>query len=154
MRTYSKYKQGFFNPQNPIKYKGSKPIIYRSGLELKFMRWADWNSNILEWGSESVIIPYIKPILDATKTPKIHRYYVDFNLTLKTNNGTEKYLIEVKPQRQTQPPKPRKNTKPASLLREQYTFAVNDAKWKAAQQWCQKNGYKFKIITENDLPKT
>lgn len=151
MRTYSKYKQGFFNPNNPQKYKGSKPIIFRSGLELQFMKWADRDTSILEWGSESVIIPYVKPTLDPSKLPRIHRYYVDFNFTLKTPRGVQRYIIEVKPLKQTQPPKP--NAKGLISLKEQLTYAINDAKWNAARAWASKNGYKFGILTEKDLPK-
>ena len=142
------YKQGIFKPIHIEKYKGTHPIIYRSALELSFMRWVDNNSRILEWGSESIIIPYIKPVLSNTK-PKIHRYYPDFNITMLTEAGPKKYLIEVKPARQTQPPKPRKGK---NTLREQYTYAVNDAKWKAASAWCKSNNYNFQILTEKDLP--
>lgn len=142
------YKQGLFNPRNKEKYKGTHPIIYRSALELSFMRWADSNSRIVEWGSESIIIPYVKPKLDTSK-PKIHRYYPDFNITMHSNEGLKKYLIEVKPLKQTQPPKPRKGK---NTIREQYTYAVNDAKWKAASAWCKANNYNFQILTEKDLP--
>ena len=151
MRAYSKYKQGFFHPNRPQKYNGSKPIIYRSGLELEFMKWADRYNGILEWGSESVIIPYIKPTLDPSKTPGIHRYYIDFNFTLKTDKGIQKYIIEVKPFKQTQPPKSKTNGR--SILREQFTYAVNNAKWNAVRAWASKTGYKFGILTEKDLPK-
>ena len=111
------------------------------------MRWADANSKILEWGSESIIIPYIKPVMDMT-TPKIHRYYPDFNITMVTPTGPRKYLIEVKPAKQCKPPAPRQHK---YLLREQYTYAVNNAKWMAATAWCKANNYSFQILTENDL---
>ena len=35
------YKQGIFKPTNPLKYKGSFPVVYRSGLELQVFRWMD-----------------------------------------------------------------------------------------------------------------
>ena len=139
------YKQGIFKPINDNKYKGTYPIIYRSGLELSFMRWADNNTSILEWGSESVIIPYVKPNLNGND--KVHRYYVDFNATLQTKDGLKKYLIEVKPYKQTQPPK----HKGKNVVYESYMWAVNQAKWESAQKWCESNGYKFLILTEKDL---
>lgn len=141
------YKQGIFKPIHNQKYKGTHPIIYRSGLELKFMKWADSNSNIVEWGSESVIIPYIKPVLIGK--PKTHRYFVDFNVVMKSGDKIKKYLIEVKPHRQTLQPKPRKGK---NILREQYTYAINNAKWAAASAWSNANGFSFLILTEKDLP--
>lgn len=141
------YKQGLFNPLHRTKYTGTFPIVYRSGLELKFMKWADNNTNIVEWGSESIVIPYIKPIMVGK--PKIHRYFTDFNITMKTNDGIKKYIVEVKPHRQTQPPK---NRKSKNIIKEQYTYAVNNAKWTAAKAWAEKNNYTFLILTEKDLP--
>jgi len=141
-----KYIQGIFRPRHPERYKGSQPILYRSSWELKFYRWCDNNSNVISWGSESVVIPYQSP-LDG----KIHCYFVDGVLRLKDkNNKIHNYLVEIKPLKQTLPPNPnRKKTK--SLLREQYMYAVNIAKWQAAKVWCDKNNYKFKILTEKDL---
>ena len=31
------------------------------------------------------------------------------------------------------------------------TYAVNQAKWKAAQEFCKDNGMQFKLITEKEL---
>ena len=53
-----KTKQGRFKPRNPGKYKGDPSnIIYRSSWEKKFMLWCDCNLNVLEWGSEEIVIP-------------------------------------------------------------------------------------------------
>ena len=133
--------QGRFIPKNPTKYKGNvHEIIYRSGYELKFMNWADLNEDVLEWSSETVVIPYRSPI-----DRRIHRYYVDFYL--KTRGGT--YLIEVKPSRFTKPPAPRKKTK--KYLQEVAQWGINEAKWKSAQEFCEDRGWMFKIITEKEL---
>ena len=146
MKSYKKYKQGVFNPNHKDKYKGRFPICYRSGLELKYMRWLDSNSSIISWGSESVIIPYIKPI-----DGKLHRYYLDFNFTIRDKQGVfHKFLIEVKPVRQCSPPKPGKKAR-KTILTEQITWATNQAKWNAAKQWAQTHGYKFTIVTEMDI---
>ena len=54
---------GKYRPTNIKKYRGDyRNIIYRSLWERKFMKYCDKNSNILEWGSEEVIIPYRLPV--------------------------------------------------------------------------------------------
>jgi hypothetical protein len=141
----SKFKQGIFKPNYPEKYKGTLPILYRSSYELKYFRWCDYNSAVVSWGSESIIVPYQNPL-----TGRVSRYFVDSNITLKTKNGEfKKYLIEIKPSIQTMPPKPSRNTK--SLLRRQAEYVKNRAKWQAAEQWCKKKGYEFTILTEKHL---
>lgn len=141
----SKFKQGIFKPQNPDKYKGTLPILYRSSYELKYFRWCDHNPAVIKWGSESIIIPYQNPL-----TGRISRYFVDSNITIKNKNGEfKKYLIEIKPSIQTIPPKPGKNTK--ALLRRQAEYVKNRAKWQAAEQWASKKGYEFTILTEKHL---
>lgn len=143
-RIHRKYKQGTFNPSNPKKYTGTHPIVYRSGLELKMMGWLDKSSNILEWTSESVVVPYIHP-----KDGRVHRYFLDFSFKMKRDGKLKKYLVEVKPSRQTKPPSNRLSQK--SYLYESATYAVNMSKWDAAKQWSKKHGYEFIIITEKHL---
>ncbi len=41
----SGFKQGYYKPKNPQKYKGPFPIIYRSSWERKFSHWSDHNEN-------------------------------------------------------------------------------------------------------------
>ncbi len=38
-----------------------------------------------------------------------------------------------------------------SYLYECKTYAVNEAKWKFADDWCKNRGIEFKIITEREL---
>lgn len=143
------YKQGEFTPVNKNKYKGSYPIVYRSSLELHVMRWFDDCSYVIEWGSESVIIPYVKPT-----DGKVHRYYTDFNVIMRDKGGNiRKFIIEVKPYKQTIPPKAHGNKKPKTLLYEQVNYAINSAKWKSAEEWCRKHGYVFSTVTEKDINK-
>ena len=94
--TYTKTYKGKFKTKNPAKYKGDiTNIVYRSLWELRFMKWCDLNSSVLEWGSETIIVPYISP-LDR----KVHRYFVDFYIKVKNKNGEiQKYLVEIKPER-------------------------------------------------------
>ena len=138
-----KYYQGKFKPKNPHKYVGDiRNINYRSGWECRVMLHLDNNSDILEWSSEEIIIPYRSP-LDG----KIHRYYPDFKI--KTINKCI-ILIEVKPHKQTQEPKIQKRmTK--GYITEVKTCGVNQAKWKAAQEFCEYRGWAFSIMTEKDL---
>ena len=121
-------------------------IIYRSSWELRFLQWCDGNENIIEYASEEFSIPYISPL---DKRP--HRYYPDFLIKVKEANGSiKKYVIEVKPLRQTQPPK-KKSRVTKSYINECKTYELNQAKWKYAREFCKDNSLEFKIITENQL---
>ncbi len=143
----NRYRQGLFKPNNPKKFIGKSYPVYRSGWELKFFRWADINENILAWGSENVIIPYLNPLDN-----KVHRYFIDNFIVFKDKNGNKnKFLIEIKPSKQTQRPIKTKYKKQKTLLYEQKTYVTNTAKWKAANEFAKKKGYKFLIITEKEL---
>ena len=140
--------KGKFKIKNPQKYKGNPTnIIYRSLMELRFMKWCDTSEKILTWNSEEVIIAYISPIDN-----KRHRYFPDF--LIQTEKGWT--LIEVKPQVQTKPPKKlivenltlKKKRRYVNAVQ---TWLVNEAKWKAAEQICKKKGWKFQIMTEKQL---
>lgn len=144
---YTKTYKGKFRTKNPAKYKGDiNNIVYRSLWELRFMKWCDTNPSVEEWGSETIIVPYISP-LDR----KVHRYFVDFYMKIKDKNGKiEKYLIEIKPERFTKPPEiPQKKTK--RFIDEVFQYGVNEAKWKAAFEFCEDRNMKFIILTEKDL---
>ena len=143
----NKFKQGVYKPVNIEKYIGKKLPIFRSGWELKFFKWADCNENILKWGSENVIIPYLSPLDN-----KVHRYFVDNFIIFKDRNGNNnRFLIEIKPSKQTKRPVRSKKKKSSTMLYEQKTYVINVAKWKAAQEWADKKGYKFLIVTEKEL---
>lgn len=142
-----KYHQGFYKPKNPQKYEGDPTkIIYRSSWELKFLNWCDRSDNILAYSSEEVVIPY-----RCATDNKLHRYFVDFKIKIKSTDGTVKtYLVEVKPASQTQAPKyTGKKTK--RYLTEALTFMKNQSKWDAAEEYCKSRGWLFKVITEYDL---
>ena len=139
--------KGKYKVRAPYKYKGNPTkVIYRSLWELKFITYCDTNINILEWGSEEVYMWYKSPIDNRP-----HRYFPDFYIKVREKNGTiKKYIIEVKPQRQTKPPaRPKRQTK--GYLREAFEYAKNQAKWKAANEWCLDRGFEFKVITEKEL---
>ena len=139
--------KGKYKVRAPYKYKGNPTkVIYRSLWELKFMTYCDTNINILEWGSEEMYVWYRSPVDN-----KPHRYFPDFYIKARESNGQiKKYIIEVKPQRQTKPPaKPKRQTR--GYLREAYEYAKNQAKWKAANEWCLDRGFEFKVLTEKEL---
>ena len=110
------------------------------------MKWCDSSKSVIEWGSETVIIPYVSPV-----DKRIHRYFVDFYIKVKTSsNLIEKYLVEIKPERFTKPPEiPERKTK--RFINEVFQYGVNDAKWKAAFEFCKDRNMKFIILTEKDL---
>ena len=111
------------------------------------MVYCDRNDNILEWGSEEFIVPYKSPI-----DGKVHRYFPDFYVKVKQHDHTiKKFLIEIKPKRQTKPPKANPQRKTKSWHRELKEWGKNQAKWKSAVKYCQNRNMEFKILTENDL---
>ena len=59
-------------------------------------------------------------------------------------------MIEVKPKKQTEPPEPRKRVT-KQYITEVATWGVNQAKWKAATEYCLDRNWEFKIITEEHL---
>jgi hypothetical protein len=63
----------------------------------------------------------------------------------------EKYVIEVKPKRQTQKPNEKPKRKTAAWKREVLTYIKNRAKWDAAEDFCEDRQMKFKILTEDHL---
>lgn len=136
------YHKRKFTPTNPDKYAGDPTnIIMRSSWETRFALWCDTNSQIIRWSSEETVVPYTSPV-----DGRAHRYFVDFKITT-INKKT--FLIEVKPKYQCFPPSGTRKTR--KYLLEASTFLVNQAKWKAARQYCADRNWEFKIITEDDL---
>ena len=147
MKKDKRYRQGIFKPNNNKKYIGKGDPVYRSSWELKFFRWADLNENVLAWGSENIVIPYLSPIDN-----KVYRYFVDnFIVFLDRNNNKKKFLIEIKPSKQVEKPCSTKGKRKTTILYEQKTWVVNQAKWVAAKKWADKKGYEFLILTEKEL---
>jgi len=142
-----KFHQGYYNALNLQKYIGKGPIIYRSGLELKFMRWCDKTDTILRWSSETIVVEYY----DTIKR-KNRKYYVDNFVEILEGEVVKKYLVEIKPHKQTIEPKPSKGKKKSNLLYEQMMWVNNHHdKWPAARAFAEKHGMEFIIITEKEL---
>lgn len=143
----SKFRQGIFEPVNKEKYTGKLPIVGRSSWELNYMRCCDINENVIAWGSESIKITYYSPV-----DKKQHTYYPDFILQVKKPDGSLKtQVIEIKPSRQTKPPKLSRNRNVKTMLYESKTYAINQAKWAAAREFCRCRNWDFFILTEKDL---
>jgi hypothetical protein len=146
--------KGRFRMKNPEKYRGdASKVTYRSLWELKFFRHIDEHPDVIWWASEEYIVPYMSPI-----DGRIHRYYPDVVLKKKTPNGmTETLMIEIKPKAQTRPPDiQKKNATPTGRVSRRYlkevkTYGINESKWKAAEKYCAERGWKFVVITEDQL---
>ena len=142
-----KFHQGFYVPKNIQKYVGKiDNIIYRSGLELKFFRFCDNNPNVVEWGSEEIAVPYFD-----TLQRKQRKYFIDAYVKIQEGDIVKKYLVEVKPWKQTQEPKAGKGKKKANLLYEQVAWKNNMDKFQSAREFAKKHGMEFIIITEKEL---
>ena len=139
--------KGKFRPKFPNKYKGDPSnIIYRSLWERNCMVYFDQNPSVLKWSSEEVIVPYKSPI-----DGRWHRYFPDFLIRVRNKEGmTETILIEVKPLKETREPKKRSRVT-KQYLYEVRTWGINNAKWKAAKEYCKDRKWKFMIITEKEL---
>ena len=140
--------KGKFRPKNPEKYKGNAGnIIYRSSWEQKFMDWCDRTEEVLAWQSEEKQIPYFDPV-----AKKHRRYYPDFLIKYKKHDGTiMTEMVEVKPLKQVKGPnrQPKKRTR--GWLNEVNTYVTNTSKWRAAENYCEDRGWKFRLLTEKNI---
>jgi hypothetical protein len=136
----SKFAQGPYTVKNPAKYVGKGVPRYRSGWELSFMIFLDNNDNVMQWASESIQIPYRNPV-----TGKQSIYIPDFLITYRTRQNTLiAEVIEIKPKKQSIIESKMNN-------RDRMVVAINYAKWDSATKWCNRNGLKFRVITEADM---
>lgn len=139
--------KGRYRVVNTKKYTGNPDnVIYRSFWEFKFMKYCDNSPHVLEWGSEEIVIPYLSPV-----DGKMHRYFVDFYMKVQESSGRiQRYLIEIKPAKFTQPPQTARR-KTQQYIQEVFTWGINQAKWRAATNFCENQGWKFEILTEKEL---
>jgi hypothetical protein len=137
----AKFARGKYAIKHPEKYVGTKTPIYRSSWEWTFMNFCDNNKSVLKWASEAVQIPYRDP-LTGRQTVYVPDFFIQYS-DKKNRIITE--LIEIKPASQTILERVGKNKY------NQAQFVKNQAKWKAANAWCQQQGLKFRILNENDI---
>lgn len=134
---------GKYQVKNKSKYNGdSSNVVYRSMWEKYCMMYFDKNNKIKRWSSEEVVIPYV---YDVDK--KYHRYFMDFKVTWEDGSVS---LIEVKPNKETTPPK-KVNTRNKRYMTEALTYVKNMNKWEAANSYAKDHGWKFEIWTEIEL---
>lgn len=157
---YKNIKQGWYKLVNPAKFvpptdrhmksfnESTGEVEYKSGMELKAFRLVDLNPNVRKFSIEPFAIPYVKPT-DGRK----HRYYIDLFIEFVDDR---KYIVEVKPMSQVNPPKkPDRATKKsiASYNKQIEIYAINQAKWAAAREFAKINKMTFVFLTERDLNK-
>lgn len=136
----TKFSQGEFTPDNPEKYVGKYPIVYRSSWEYRFMMRCDEHPDILQWSSESVEVPYIHP-----GDGKVHTYFPDFVVKYIDMNGVQHIeMIEIKPISQSM-------EESAKTRKDLEAIMINKAKWEYATKFCENLGIKFRIATEKQL---
>jgi hypothetical protein len=137
----SKFAKGKFTPKYPEKYIGLKTPTYRSSWEWAFMNFCDSNPSIQRWASEAVRIPYRNPLTgrQTIYVPDFLIQYVDKKNKLLTE------IIEIKPSNQQLIEKVGRNTARATA------YAINQAKWSAATQWCKNAGLTFRVLNETDI---
>jgi hypothetical protein len=140
MKTYS----GKYKVKDPTRYKGDHTnVVYRSMWERQCFAWCENNSEIKEWSSEEIVVPYYYEV-----DKKYHRYFIDLKITF--NNG-KTILVEIKPEKETAPPKRPDKTK--RYLNEALTYVKNQNKWQAANEFAKDRGWEFQIWTEKTLEK-
>jgi hypothetical protein len=148
------YRSGKFQPSKPEKYIGDiHNIIYRSSWESRFCVYCDTNDSILKWSSEPIAIKYFNPM-----DKKDHDYNVDFYIKVLKESGEEQeWIIEIKPERQTQKPIYEGSMTLAKLKSYNHSMQVwitNQAKFKAAKEWAEKRGFRFGVVDEKFLFKS
>jgi hypothetical protein len=138
--------RGRFYPKHPLKYKGDpNKIIYRSSWEVRVMKYLDENDGVVWWASEEMNVKYISPV-----DGRVHRYFPDFVVKVRRkDNSSTIFMLEVKPEAQTKLRQPKRVTK--QYINEAATYAVNQAKWKYAEEFCKDHGWVFRVVTEKDL---
>jgi hypothetical protein len=135
--------KGKYTIKYPDKYIGDpKSIVYRSLWERQCFKWCESNPRVRGWNSEEIVIPYMSDV-----DGRLHRYYVDLLIVMEND---EVFLVEIKPKKQTQPPKkPKRKTK--KYAQEVATYITNTNKWGAAQKFAEQKEWKFQIWTEETL---
>jgi len=133
---------GRYKVKNISKYQGDPDkVTYRSSWEKACFVWCDQNPNVKKWSSEEVVVPYK---WDVDK--RMHRYFVDLKITF-TNGKT--ILVEIKPQKETAPPK--RPDKSRRYIGEAMTYVKNMNKWEAADSYAKDRGWEFQVWTEETL---
>lgn len=108
-----------------VKYhskKLDKDFLFRSNLERRYAELLDTDDSITLWYYEHTNLPYFYE-------GKIHKYIADFTVILSDGG---RRIIELKPKKLKDNPK-------------------NVAKFEAAKRWCEKQGWTYEVVSENDF---
>lgn len=136
----AKYAQGIFTPKNSQKYVGKHAPRFRSGWEQVFMRFCDENDSVLYWASEAMAIPYKNPF-----TGKNTVYIPDFFVVYQNKFGQKlSEVIEIKPKKQS-------IVESKASNRDKMVVALNHIKWAAATAYCKQQGFKFRVVNEDQI---
>lgn len=152
MRHPEKYRAPILEKDQVFKINGQKfevkagekyPVVCRSRWEMMFVEFCDTNQDVLEWASEPVAIPYNNPLKGKSGRQTV--YVPDFLVAVRQQNGRiAKMLIEIKPAKEALLQRARSAIDTGKVME-------NQAKWKAAEWWCQRRGIMFRVMTEHDL---
>ncbi len=109
------------------------------------MLYCDKNKDVIEWGSEEIVIWY------RSIDNKPHRYFPDFYMKVKLPDKTfKKFIVEIKPKKQTR--RPKKPLRESRVYKNALlTFERNKRKWSTAAAWALKHKMSFIILTEDHL---
>jgi hypothetical protein len=111
----------------------------------RYWKYIDWKAETF-----NELKPVFATVDELYQLDTLNSTLGDYIKVKESNGLTKKYIIEIKPQKQTIEPKvPKRKTK--SYIYEVVEYAKNQAKWKAAEEWCLDRGYEFKVLTENEL---
>ena len=116
--------------------------MYKSGLELKFMRYCDRNPMVLKWNYEGLSIKYLDK---SSKPEKVRNYHIDFVIWVRTKDGPRKIWVEVKQQSEVDKPVNENDVRSNKL------WLKNQCKWRQAKVTALQNNAEFRIITEAQL---
>lgn len=137
----SRSRQGAINPaclKKLFEGQRSKPVIYRSSWERKFITWCETCRKVRRWGSECVGYPYV-----LAEDGTTHTYFPDFFLEME--NG-DRIIVEIKPYNQVCKPDPANEWAC-------HTWIRNMSKWMAIRRICEGKGIKFWLLTERTISK-
>lgn len=133
---------GRYKVKNFAKYEGDPDkVTYRSSWEKACFVWCDQNPSVKKWSSEEVVVPYLWDI-----DKRMHRYFVDLKVTF---NDGKTILVEIKPEKETAPPK--RPDKSKRYIGEAMTYVKNMNKWEAANSYAKDRGWDFQVWTEETL---
>jgi hypothetical protein len=151
------------NKEKVIKLNNEGGLYYRSSWEKRVMIWLDNKKEIIRWGAECISVPYqITEVKRGLLGVSTKTYFPDFYYEIKTDEGIQKVVLEVKPDKEYQDAvlfSEGKFSVPDNITLKklqglEYRFKMaqkNSEKWQNVIKWCEKRGYQFVIMTENQL---